>query len=118
RPVRAEFRAGVGAADLDAEREAADGLRRTGIETSGLRLASLPAFDGLLGNAGAEIPCCRPQSRGDDQERRQDGRPKAARTMADLDHGAVKRANTAFQRSTIVCRPSALSSPVAADDPA
>ncbi len=60
----------IRAAHLDAKGEAADGLRRTGIDPSGLRLALLPRVRKLLHLPRRDVPAADPQT---GEQRHQDG---------------------------------------------
>ena len=78
---------GIGAAQFDAEGEAADRLRGAGIDTPGLRLARLPAGDGAFEHARAVIPGAGPEAGENNDKSNQGGRPAAApRNGSCLDH--------------------------------
>ena len=75
-------------------------LRRAGVDAPGLRLARLPAVDGLFGDARGVVPGAGPQAAENDQQNDQDQRPAApARNgMMVWVMRAVKPPNAAFQR--------------------
>ena len=75
--VGLEFGAGIGAAQFDAEREAADGLCRASVDPAGLGFARLPAVDRAVRARPIRNTRPGPKTGENNQQNNQNGRPAA-----------------------------------------